>query len=349
SAEGLVRLGRQRDGLSYIRGAAVVAGLALLLVSQDGGDLPERAAAVFGICGIGGLIVNGRWRQAAVSAAAFVLGLVSLVYALSWLSPEQMVSRTWLLALLMVASGALALGLLLANVPRFAAAVWVQRVYVEPLVTGAALATILALLLAPFTVAWSWLIPAAGCALWLGVLWLILCWTTREPGWLAACQTAVTGAVLLGVTAWLAPQDWVLHTTDQLLDLRSLQAYVLGLALLSLGWMVLRRLGWLSARLRDAVRGSSVTIDSPTLGLVIGVQLARVIAGIAPHVLREIVPSTVVLPGFPPAPYEDVPLVETWLSLIFMAAGLTLALWEARGYVAVPGWVALALMATLLG
>src|SRR5262249_6297470 len=166
--------------------------------------------------------------------------LLSIGQTLEWFGLAHE-GRRGLLALLTYASLAVPTYLILAHVPRFERLSWVEETFVVPLAQSALLAIVLATLGLPLAVAWDWLTPATACTVWLAALWLVLALTSELPAPFAVFQGVLTVAVLLGVTAWLDAQDWVNQSVYALFSFRGWQAYLLGLAGLSLAWMIVRR------------------------------------------------------------------------------------------------------------
>jgi len=71
--------------------------------------------------------------------------------------------------------------------------------------------------------------------LWLAGLWFVVSWLNRWPVLFAAFQGVLALAVVLGVAAWRGMPH------DQVTDLPELQLYALGVAALSLLWVLVRR------------------------------------------------------------------------------------------------------------
>jgi hypothetical protein len=107
-------------------------------------------------------------------------------------------------------------------------------VFVEPLTTATLLGTLPAAGLLAVAVGPGWFVPASLCALWLAGLWLVLVQLRGGAGLFTAFQAALTVAVGLAVTAWLEHQPWLAGGMIGLLDPRSLNAYGIALAALSL-------------------------------------------------------------------------------------------------------------------
>src|SRR5207237_835818 len=93
-------------------------------------------------------------------------------------------------------------------------------------------------------------------ATWLAAVWLVLAWARRWPVLYVGVQAALTGAVLLAVTAWLEGQPWRPG------DPRGVQAYGLGIAGLGLLSVAVR---WLLAPAGGT--GAPHQPDAPARGL----------------------------------------------------------------------------------
>jgi hypothetical protein len=166
----------------------------------------------------------------------------------------------------------------------------------------------------------------AGYAAWLAGLWLAAAWVWRSPAWFTAFQAALTGAVLLGATAWLEVRDWVRASPLSLADPRALQSYGLALAVLGLTWVAARAASSAHAT-ASGLWPRWFSLDRIVLGgLVVG-QAALALWGIAPDVLGELVPARF---GFHPG----------WPAVHVHASGF--------GAWVLLGWLVLVLVAEML-
>src|SRR5207244_143230 len=84
SSEMLIRFGRRLDGIYHVLAAAALALVGLVLVDRHGVGVPQRGAMVFGLCGVGTLIVNARWRFPAMTYAGAIAVLGGLAHFLVW-------------------------------------------------------------------------------------------------------------------------------------------------------------------------------------------------------------------------------------------------------------------------
>ncbi len=335
-SEMCARTERREDSLGYLACSGGLALLAMILVGQESYAFPERIAVVLGVCALGGWLVNTRWRWPQLSGVAALLFLLSISATLFWLTYPGTVARLWTVAFLVQATVLLLACLILLRVSRRPDWAWLERAYVDPLAAAGLLGTGLAVLTLPFAVEWDWLWQSAGCALWLSALWLLLAWTGQKPGLFTAFQSALTAAVVFGITAWLGEQAWVGQQFDNLFYLGSLQTYVLGGAILSLGCIAVRRLLRKSERAQALLEPGWPTVDWTVFGLVVLGQLVLAVIAVLPHVLLEI------LPAAEAARFQDLldPTFDpgwAWLGLAITVIALVAALWERRPWEAVLG------------
>src|SRR5262249_6587083 len=98
---------------------------------------------------------------------------------------------------------------------------------------------------------------------WLAILWLLVAWMQRSPGWFTAFQAALSVAVVFAVRAALPEHEWF--------DPRSLQGYGIGLGLLGLSWIAARAALSSSPRVRELWHAPWPSLDRVVLGgLVVG-------------------------------------------------------------------------------
>ena len=163
----------------------------------------------------------------------------------------------------------------------------VRRVLSQPLCYSALLSSILsipALMLQP----WPSATATAVCLFWLSAVWGVLAWRQCSRGLFAAHQAVLTAAVVATVTAWLERAEWITDFAQAANDPRNLQAYGIGLGLLSLGWiaartMALRRSGNWSSLLQDRP-----SVDLVVRHLVVAAHLALVAICLGGGVLAEL-------------------------------------------------------------
>jgi len=334
------------DALYHLVASAVAAGLGLVLAGLAGAAEPQRAAIVFGVCGIGCLVVNLRWRFPDLSSVGSVVLLGAIGFALHWINPNLTETRLLLLMLLIEATVLLALSL---GLPRLLAKSTVtfslEKVYVVPFRVVGLTASVLAVIALALAVSWSWLPNSFLCALWLAGLWLVVAWLEDRPELFQAFQAALTLAVFLGISAWLHDQEWVGGNPQRLLRPRSLQAYALGLAALSLAWSVVRHGFRLPPHVRDLVEPGWRTVDVWVLASLVVGQFLLIIRSILPEVAREYVtqPRNDLLPLLGMFNFT-----EAWIIVGLLGLALTLDLWGNRPHESVLGWVILGLTVPLL-
>jgi hypothetical protein len=267
-SEMLFRISRRADAKAYILAAAGAAMFALTSVTADCIARPELAAAVYGTCAASALAANYRWRRPVLAYAGLGLTVGACLWTSQWAAPGNWPARAFLLG---IEAAVLAFG------HRWADATRSGRAWRDVSVITGALAVAL---MATHPVVPLWY--AATC-LALAVATLVLALAARSPGWFALCQCAVTAAVLFAVDAWVRTRAW----TAEPVDPRALQAYGLGLAGLSLAWVIAR------LTLRSSVSAAAIglmgfTVDRVILaGLVIS-QFVLALVGIAPGVIAEI-------------------------------------------------------------
>ena len=188
----------------------------------------------------------------------------------------------------------------------------------------------------------------AGYAAWIAVLWLATAWAGRSPSWFTAFQAALTGAVLLGATAWLQGRGWVRASPLGLADPRALQGY--GVALTALG------LAWVAARFASSphpVAGGLWRSGRPSLdrvvlgGLVVG-QTALALWGIVPGVVGELVPTRFGFDTGWPAVHVCAYGAGAWVLLGCLAVVLTAELLQRGRTMVVRGLLTLALTVPVL-
>lgn len=200
--------------------------------------LEARSAAIlYAGYGLSALAMNVRYRKPAVT----YLGLGLLVAATGWALSGLPMGLTWASALLGLATAAvlasLLLDILLTKRPSPNPEA-IRRAFVQPLGhVGLCVSWLagLAMLHGPWP-----MLPLAGCTFWLGAVWLVTAWTRRSVGLMTASQMVLTLATVLATTAWLERFPWNTARPVDLMDPRCLQAYGIGLALLSLVWVAMR-------------------------------------------------------------------------------------------------------------
>ncbi|NQT13787.1 MAG: hypothetical protein HQ582_13625, partial [Planctomycetes bacterium] len=164
----------------------------------------------------------------------------------------------------------------------------IRHVFVKPLGETALLSSGLAVVVLPL-VSWHNTISLAACLFWLAGIWMVIAATRRWPAMCAAAQAVLTLAAVVATTAWLQQHPWDPTGRVDLVDPRSLQAYGIGLALLTLLWIAARiGLG------RNAVAEQLLNPGWPTVDRIVGqamvvLQLLVLALHLLPGCLRELV------------------------------------------------------------
>ncbi|MBL8792264.1 MAG: hypothetical protein JNM56_00010, partial [Planctomycetia bacterium] len=280
------------------------------------------------------------------------LALAGLIHVLAWETEAGVLSRSLLpMALL---SHATLCGLAVFSIQASRSRQRPEDSTSEPPVSADALVAIFAEPLAQSAILTSIVsvgflaLPERGAMLrytlsvtWLAACWLVVALMQRWAKLFAAFQAALSVAVLYGVTAWLEGQPWVTDYYPQgLWDPRSLQAFGLGLAVLSLGWVVVRLVLRSKTLAQEMLNPGWPTVDQAVLGgLVIG-QLLLATVGLSPVIARELTPVRL-LNTLPPLPVEHVLAwgAGAWWWLGLLTVALVLALWERW-----PAWSAYGLV-----
>ena len=169
------------------------------------------------------------------------------------------------------------------------------------------------------------------CLFWLAAIWLALAWRSRDALLFGAHQAALTAATLAATTAWLEHQGWIPGFRFQILaEPRTLQVYGIGLAALSLVWIVVRiaagRIAAGRSTLVQRVVESPLSVDRVVRYAVVVAQWLLLAVYVLPgEVARELGGSfattapTMVHQAFGPA---------AWLLLAVFAAIAGAALWD---------------------
>ena len=87
---------------------------------------------------------------------------------------------------------------------------------------------------------WQNTMAMAGCLFWLAAVWLLLAWIHRKAALFNAAQIVLIAATLLGTLSWLLWQQWITSMPGDLYGIVNLQAFGIGLGLLSLAWIAVR-------------------------------------------------------------------------------------------------------------
>jgi len=201
----------------------------------------------------------------------------------------------------------------------------IRRVFIKPLGQTALLSSSLAIPVLA-TVSWHETLSLAACLFWLAGVWLVIAWTNRWPAMLAAAQAVLTLAVAVATTAWLQRHPWDFAAKVDLLDPRSLQAYGIGLGLLTLAWTVTRILLRRNTVAQHVLNPEWPTVDRVVGHAVVGLQLLLAAAYLVPGCWQELTP---VRAGRAAAGSQLEAFGPTaWILVGVLASSLVVALWH---------------------
>jgi hypothetical protein len=355
SAEILVRLRRHADGIYHAAGAGILAAISLALVTAEGVEHSGRAALVYAICGLCGLLDNARWLRSWLTYVGAAVCLGAIAYGLHWGAPDLLPERLWLLALLTHSTLVLVGSILLQMKYQPAAqaretadspslTLRVSESFIAPLRWCALIVSCFAPVALIAALERQWAAPAAGYGLWLAAIWLTLAWTLRSPAIFSACQALLYLAVIFAATAWLDGQGWIEKWPADLGSFRSLHAYGVCLAGLSLLWVIVRLVTRTNPRTWRLLEPPWPAIDRLILSLLVLGLLGMAIVGISPAVLAEWTPTEDYSPNFA----NSATGVSAWSMLAALVLVLGVALWDRLLTEAVAGLLIMALTAALL-
>lgn len=293
---------------------------------------PAHAATVFLLAAAAGVLA-WQYRAAALSWLASALALLGVLHLLIYsfhqpfpLAPfTHATTATLALAMLVHATALLPLAALFHRAPSPDA----DRLLGLPLGQSALLTSALA---APCLLISLTLLTSGALALdalWIALLWLALAAALRRPALLAAGQAALAGAALLGVTWALHSRPWVDGDPAGLLDPRSLHAYGLALAGLSLAWLFARLAVRRAPNVHAFLDSPRPTVDRLLLAFVLLAQLALAAWSVLPGVVQELTPASHLEPPLlwsSLAQHSWSP--DAWALLAAVAVPLALALAE---------------------
>lgn len=328
------------------RGPAAFAGvlpLALASISLHPGESIAPVYTGIFLAATAFLLAWG-FQTPALTWLGSALGLGGIAYAFAHYQARLGLPLSWQWPLLMHATIALAVSLLLQwrQVAGDESSKSRRQLYAEPLGRSALIFSMPALFVALFGSETA----LAGCwgMSWLAGLWLVMAVENRQRVLFTAFQFVLLVAVLFGVTAWLETQGWTAGISPGSWDPRIWQAYGIGLALLSLLWLT-ARLGLQSnERAQELLNPGWPAVDRVVLGgLLIG-QAALAITGILPGIVQELwnvgqvsnVPPQVALGS------------GAWLLLGLTGLALLAGLWERKAAGAVIGLTGVAALIPIL-
>ena len=164
----------------------------------------------------------------------------------------------------------------------------IRTVIVTPLGHSAVLSSTIVLPIMMFD-SWSHTPTLAACLFWLAAIWAVVAWTSRSAGLFAACQAVVTLGTIVAVTAWLEHCRWYTNGSIRLGDPRCLEAYAVGLAIISLAWVLVRIVFRQNTVVRELLDPVFPAVDRiVAYGAIVG-QLAVTAAFILPGSAEELV------------------------------------------------------------
>ncbi len=230
----------------YGIGALVAGAISFVLVTSQGfarsGD-PQHVTWLYAAYAVLTFRLAWRRNQQLASWVGAALSLLAIVQGVVFKFGDMLAAyHPMRLSLLVYATLAAAAAVLLRR-----ASARAQSLFVAPLTYAALLSSFCAL---PFILFGGWMQweQMAGRLLWLAAIWLALSWQNGWPRLFTAFQGVLTASVVCGVAGWLTGEG--LPSWEDLRTPLSLQAEGAALALLSLGWVLLRisarKLGWFS-------------------------------------------------------------------------------------------------------
>lgn len=259
--------------------AAAVLTPALMVYAHPFPDTPWDTATLFVLAAVGLVLARLTGRPLATYAAAAV-GYLGFVHLGGVTSGWEPVRRALLVCVLAHATLA-AFGAIVLRRR--------ERVFAYPLRTAAKVTSVFAAvaLVAPAGgLAGQW----AGCAVWLGLVWLVVALARRDPWSFAAFQAALSLAAVLGGVAWIDAQDWRPALAAGYFEPAGLHAYAVALGFLTLGWAVARRLLCERATARELWVGHPWSAERVALGAVVVGQVLLAASAVVPAAAAELIP-----------------------------------------------------------
>ena len=204
----------------------------------------------------------------------------------------------------------------------------VRGVLVTPLGRSAVLSSTIVLPIMMFN-SWSHTPTLAVCLFWLAAIWAVVAWTSRSAGLFAASQAVVTAGTIVAVTAWLERCRWNPNGSISLGDPRCLEAYAVGLAIVSLAWVAGRIAFRQNTVARELLDPDFPAVDWIVAHAVIVGQFLVTAAFILPGSAAELVA------GVQAAASRQIQLDACgpagWLSVGLLTAMLIASLWSRWG------------------
>jgi hypothetical protein len=284
------------------------------------------------------LVLAGLYRHPVVTWIGSLVGLLAIAHLLAFTLDLQPWRTAALLALLLHATLATTASLVLRRLEPPGGFI-IGRLtslrspglFLNPLRYSARLTSCLAVPLLLFPVgglAGMW----TAFAVWTGVLWLVSGLTFRERGTFSAFQAAITWAAVLFGFTWVEQHDWFSDSRFGIIDPRALHAYGIAVGILSLLWVIARRVLSPFEEARRLWSELRPSLDQVVLGVLVIGQLLLAAGGVWPAVNAEMRPLGTA-PAFVLAP-EAVFIWDTaaWflLGVLALAVVASLRWWDAR-------------------
>lgn len=333
-------------GGAWLETAAAAGVLALMLV---GVSLPAGPSPLHtytgGLLTVTALLLAWGYQRVEFSWLGAVLALAGITHAFYRATDLDFPAHLLDYALLTHATALLLAGLGLRRA--FPGREPVDRLYTEPFRLAGLIASFAALPLLLWPNQEPPGLPTLGL-FWLSAVWLAVAWLRRWPALFTAFQAVLTLAVVFASLTWLARQDW--FVAFGFWDPRSLYAFGLGLALLSLAWVAVRIAGRGHPAAQALLEPGWPGVDRLVLtGLVLGQTVLAVMA-VLPALANELAgPALAEMVSAWPAslrPYALGP--GAWLLLGLLALTLFVGLWERWAAATVLGLVFVAFAVPVL-
>ena len=216
----------------------------------------------------------------------------------------------------------------------------IRRVFAGPLAQSALISSTAALVLL-MNVAGRDPLWLAGCLFWLAAIWLAIAWSERAAILWSAAQAVLTGAAIAATVAWLQRHPWEGTAPVDLAEPRSLQAYGIGLGLLTLAWTAARLLLRRSTTARGLLEPAWPGVDRVVGYATVAAELLLAAWCGLGSGLAELDVAAAAIAGRYAAAFGP----AAWILLGVLALNLAVALWDRWG--TAEGAGALAVVATV--
>src|SRR5262249_27040242 len=319
--------------------SAVLAGLLALFLVLLAPDARPQSATLTALAG-SSLLLAWALRKPEFTWLGSVLLLAAIGHLLLRGIAAHEVPHSILVALLAHATLVLALRL---SLKRLTCLPPLQRLLIAPLGSSATLSSLLAIPAIVLGVGGQ-LGALSLWTLWLAGLWLVVACLNRRAELFAAFQAALSFSVLFAVGAWIKA-----HAPDPPAP-RVLQLYGIGLAILSLFWVVVRIRLRSFAAAEIFLSPSRPAVDRVVLAGLVVAQLGLAMLGLLPGLLEELIPrSFASLVDFPDREWVlSATGLPAWALLVLLAAALATEIRVRLRASVVLGLLALALTVPVL-